>query len=340
MASPASSRGPGRRAVLLGAAAAAGLLVSGCGIDLDELRRVRLDDDEPVPTPPPGPDELARRAAVEDVDLLRRAAAAATGEGEQQKALLTRLVEHHAQQLDALGAADLVVETPTTAAQPPSASPTPSALPPLADLPAVEAAAATTALTWVGRTSGGMARLLASLAAAHAVHARRLAAALGQPLPPLPTPLTAASTAPASVTLSDDAASAVTAALQGEHAAVYAYGFVAARLTDRARAAALAALAEHEAAVDDLSDVLRAAERPVPAAEPAYRLPRPVTTPAEVQALALEVEERLATLHAGTVAASEGGVRILATDLLVRTASRAATWRGAAVALPGLPGDA
>ena len=336
MVSPASSRGPGRRAVLLGAAACAGLLVSGCGIDLDELRRVRLDDDQPLPRPTPGPDELARRAAVEDVDLLRRAAAAATGQGEQQEALLARLVEQHAVQLDALGAADLVVETPTTAAPSEPAPSTPVTLPPLPDLPALEAAAASTALTWVGRTSGAMARLLAALAAAHAVHARRLAAALGQPLPPLPTPLTDASTASGSIRLSDDAAAAVTTALQGEHAAAYAYGFVAARLTDGARAAAVAALAEHEDAVDELSDVLRAEERPVPAAEPAYRLPGPVTAPAEVQALALEVEERLAVLHADVVAAAEGGVRVLAADLLVRTASRAATWRGAAVALPGL----
>lgn len=340
MATPASSPGPGRRAVLLGAAASAALLVSGCGMDLDELRRVRLDDDEPLPTPTPGPDELARRAAVEDVDLLRRAAAAATAEGEQHAALLTRLVEHHAVQLDALGAADLVVETPRTTAPSEAAAPTQVALPPLEDLPALEAAAASTALTWVGRTSGGMARLLAALAAAHAVHARRLAAALGQPLPPLPTPLTDASTTSGSIRLSDDAAAAVTTALQGEHAAVYAYGLVAARLTERARTAAVAALEEHEDAVDELSDVLRAEERPVPAAEPAYRLPGPLTAPAEVQALALEIEERLSVLHADTVAASEGGVRILATDLLVRTASRAATWRGAAEALPGLRLDA
>lgn len=339
MALPATS-GPGRRAVLVGGAAWTGLLLAGCGLDLDELRRVRLDDDEPVPQPSPGPDELARRAAVADADLLRRAAAEALGQSPEHAPLLSLVADHHATQLDALGAADLTVETPTRAAATAAPSPASAPLPPITDLPAAEAAAAGAALTWVGRTSGGMARLLAALAAADAVHARALAASLGQPLPPLPSPLTAASTPSGPLEVSDRAAAAVTAALRGEHAAVYAYEVIAARLAGAAQAAAVAALAEHQDAVDALSGVLRSAEREVPPAEPAYRLPRPVAAPADLQALALEVEERLTALHGDVVAAADAGTRLLATDLLVRTASRAAAWRGSGVALPGLPVDA
>ena len=341
MAPPAAPGGPGRRAVLLGAAGSVGLLLlTGCGLDVEELRGLRWDDDEPVPPPTPGPDELARRAAVADADLLRRAAAAAADQAPEHADVLTAVAEAHAVHLDALRASHLAVDPPppqptTSAPTTPAADEARLALPPLADLPAAESAAATTALSWVVTASGGMARLLASLAAADAVHARLLAASLAQPLPALPSPLGAAGLTREPIPLREGAAAAVTAALEGEHAAVYAYDVVAARLTDDERAAALTARAEHEAAVAELSDVLDHAGRQVPPAEPAYRLPRPLSGRAEVVALAVSVEERLAALH-GDVVAAEPGVRLLGTDLLVRTADRAARWRGSGVPLPGL----
>jgi hypothetical protein len=344
MAPPAAPGGPGRRAVLLGVAGSAALLLTGCGLDLEELRRVRWDDDQPLPPPSPGPDELARRAAVADADLLHRAAIAALRP--EHAAVLTAIADAHVAHLEALGATDLRVETPpraTTGRPTEPAEPTTGdggetspAVPALADLPEAEIDAAATALTWLGRTSGGMARLLASIAAADAVHARLLASALGQPVPEVPSPLTAASATQGPLRLGEDAANAVTAAVQGEHAAVYAYDVVAARLAEDARAAALAARAEHDAAVEALSAVLDGADREVPAAEPAYQLPRPLSAPAELVALAVSVEERLSALHAGVVAAAGAGVRLLGADLLLRTAARAARWRGSAVPLPGM----
>lgn len=314
--------GVARRAVLLAAAAAP---LAGCGADLSRLRDVRLDDDEPSPEPSPGPDELARRDAARAADALQRATEAAAATAPQPLAgLLTAVADGHEAQLEALGRPG---DAPGT---PPATTPDAVGLP---DLPGAQSAAAFAALAPLERVSGPMARLLASVAAADAVHAQLLASAQGRPEPEPPSPITAATEGRWSGDLDDAAAAALEADLEGEYAAVHGYGYVAARLDGGARDAAQAALAAHEHAAARLGGLLRDAGRDVPAPAPAYELPEAVQDPA---ALALLLEERTAALHATAVARTDDGARLLAADLLVGAALRAAAWRGAPAPLPGL----
>lgn len=308
-----------RRAVLLAAAAAP---LAGCGADLSRLRDVRLDDGQPSPEPSPGPDELARRDAARAADALQRATeAAAVTAPEPLAGLLTAVAAGHGAQLEALGGSGPAPGTP------------PPATADAVGLPGAQSTAAFAALAPLQRVSGPMARLLASVAAADAVHAQLLASAQGQPEPEPPSPVTAATEGRWSGDLDDAAAAALGACLDGEYAAAHGYGYVAARLDDGARDVAQAALAAHEHAAARLGGLLRDAGRDVPAPAPAYELPDAGRDPA---ALALLLEERTATLHATAVARTDDGARLLAADLLVGAALRAAAWRGAAAPLPGL----
>lgn len=310
-----------RRAVLLAVAAAP---LAGCGADLSRLRDVRLDD-EPSPDPSPGPDELARRDAVTAAGALLRAAEAAAVTAPQPLAgLLTAVAAGHGAQLEALGGPDPAPGTPS--------GPTTDAVG-LPELPGAQSTAAFAALAPLERVSGPMARLLASVAAADAVHAQLLASAQGQREPQPPSPVTAATEGRWSGGLDDAAAAALGACLDGEYAAAHGYGYVAARLDDGARDVAQAALAAHEHAAARLGGLLRDAGRDVPAPAPAYELPEAGLDPV---VLALLLEERTAALHATAVARTDDGARLLAADLLVGAALRAAAWRGAPAPLPGL----
>jgi hypothetical protein len=62
-----------------------------------------------------------------------------------------------------------------------------------------------------------------------------------------------------------------------------------------------------------------------------------VTSAAEAVALAVELEERLGAVWADAVGDLSGALRALAARTLQDTAVRAAAWRGASVAFPGLP---
>nr|WP_196790830.1 DUF4439 domain-containing protein [Motilibacter aurantiacus] len=128
------------------------------------------------------------------------------------------------------------------------------------------------------------------------------------------------------------------AALAGEHAAVWAYGVVGARLPAGRAPQALAALAAHRARRDALERTLERASASPVAAAPAYDLPGPVTTPAQAVALGELVEERLAAAYADLVAAAEAEqLRATAARGVREAAVRAALWRGSSVPFPGLP---
>jgi Domain of unknown function (DUF4439) len=125
--------------------------------------------------------------------------------------------------------------------------------------------------------------------------------------------------------------------LGGEHAAVYAYGIVGARVTART-AEAMARLGydthvQRRAAVAAL--IVAAGGQPVPAA-PAYDLAVPARTPAQAEALAGIVEERAAVTYASLVAASAGAIRSSAAAWLTDAAVRQAGWSGRAATFPGL----
>jgi uncharacterized protein DUF4439 len=126
-------------------------------------------------------------------------------------------------------------------------------------------------------------------------------------------------------------------ALAAEHAAVYAYGVAGALLPGEAQREARAAHAGHLARRDRVAARITDAGADPVAPAPVYDLPGPVTDPASARALVTVVEERLAAVWADVVAVPAAAVRELAALVLQETAVRAAIWRGASVAFPGLP---
>jgi hypothetical protein len=140
------------------------------------------------------------------------------------------------------------------------------------------------------------------------------------------------------VTTGSTEVAALQAVLAGEHAALYGYGVVGARLRGRRRAEATEAYADHRARRDEVHALLveRGAE-PVPAAA-GYRLPAPVDDPGDAVVLAAGIEERLVVLWLDAVADLRGELRERAARAVQDTAVRAAGWRGTGEPFPGLVG--
>src|SRR5207245_3295746 len=86
-----------------------------------------------------------------------------------------------------------------------------------------------------------------------------------------------------------------------------------------------------------LAALLRARGAQPVAAEAAYRLPFAVHTAAAAVALAIYLEDGLATAYLGMVAVIDAATRKAAGLALQQCAVRAAAWRGASVAFPGMP---
>jgi hypothetical protein len=166
-----------------------------------------------------------------------------------------------------------------------------------------------------------LAQLLASIGACEAGHA---GTAGGEP--------------PAVRSTSD--ARAVRTALAAEHAALYGYGVLGARLSGTLRKTAKDMWNGHRAQRDELESVLSA--EPVPAAA-AYRLPVRVTDARSAARLAAALEDDLVAAYVGVAGLSAPDLRAFAADSAQRAAARAARWRekaGVAVprdAFPGLP---
>ena len=133
----------------------------------------------------------------------------------------------------------------------------------------------------------------------------------------------------------------LTTLLEAEHAAVYGYGVLGARLPDEPRALARSAYDAHRVRRDQL--VARLAERggdPEPP-PPAYDVA--VATPDEALALAVTLEEGLAVRWRDLVAGTDDRqLRELGLAGLRECALRAAQWRKASgispatLALPGV----
>lgn len=130
--------------------------------------------------------------------------------------------------------------------------------------------------------------------------------------------------------------SALQAALAGEHAAVWAYGVVGARLPAAQRPRALADLAAHRRARDLLQARLRARGATPVAPDPAYLLPFAVPDRGAALRLAAFVEHRLAADYVALLGATaDRPGRAAALAALTATATREAGWRLTA----GLPPD-
>lgn len=131
---------------------------------------------------------------------------------------------------------------------------------------------------------------------------------------------------------------ALQAALAGEHAAVYAYGVVGARLQGRSdeRAARTAYDVHRQRRTSLTRMVTGAGGTPVPAAA-AYDLGGPMATAAAARALAADVETRAGATYAGVVAAADAAVRQAAALWLADAAVRATGWSGQPPTFPGMP---
>jgi hypothetical protein len=123
--------------------------------------------------------------------------------------------------------------------------------------------------------------------------------------------------------------------LHGEHAAVYAYGVVTARVTPGLRTRARTCWTAHLSDRDDLIRLLTAAGARAPAASPAYDIKGPPSTSSAAVELAATVESRLATLAASAVGATTGSTRVVAAELLVAAARHQTGWVPDVAALPG-----
>ncbi|GGV37716.1 hypothetical protein GCM10010495_63680 [Kitasatospora herbaricolor] len=238
----------------------------------------------------------------------------------------------------------------------------------VAELGAAERRTAEARLADLPAASADLARLLAAVSASDALHA----VALGDTTPvtaPAPTPTASASAsgpagasasatspsatspsaAPATGTgpgspaagaapLPDGTATALQSALAAEHAAVYGYGVVGAKLPDEAqRTDARAAYATHEARRDTWRRLLAGAGATPGAAAAGYQLPFAVADAAGATRLAAHIEARLTDVYGELVAALPADRRVAAADALRGTALQARRWGSAVTAFPGLP---
>ncbi|MQS12299.1 ferritin-like domain-containing protein [Streptomyces kaniharaensis] len=146
---------------------------------------------------------------------------------------------------------------------------------------------------------------------------------------------TASATGPA---LGNEALTALQGALSAEHAAIYGYGVVGAKLPeDQQRADARTAYAAHQARRDAWQRLLAGSGATPVAAAGGYQLPFPITDAAGAARLAAHIETRLTTVYADVVAAVPGPQRATAADALREAALRAHRWGAAPTAFPGLP---
>ncbi|MGW3294779.1 ferritin-like domain-containing protein [Streptomyces xiamenensis] len=129
---------------------------------------------------------------------------------------------------------------------------------------------------------------------------------------------------------------ATQAALAAEHAAVYGYGVVGARIGSERDAEVREAYTGHRARRDALRRTVLDLGAVPEAAAAAYALPFEVTDAATAQALAADLEARLAGAYADLVLVATGAARRDAAAALRESAVRAARWSGTGTAFPGL----
>lgn len=326
----------------------------------------------------PDPDEPVRLRAVDATDALLAGydallAGAGAGQAGQLQPLRAEVLQHRAALAAGLpGPSASPSLSQSTSLSPsaggsgsPSGSPGSSSAtapaPPVATvaaLAALERQTAQTRLADLGAASPGLARLLASVSAAGVLHAVALgdtapaAAPLPGPTDPPGGPATPSGTAPASPDASPapsggtagtapEALTALQGALAAEHAAIYGYGVVGARLPeDQQRTDARTALAAHQARRDAWQRLLGGAGATPGAAAAGYQLPFAVTDAAGAGRLAAHLESRLTAVYADLVAAVAAPQRGSAADALRDCALRARRWGAAPTAFPGLPDPA
>ncbi|MBA8949579.1 DUF4439 domain-containing protein [Actinomadura namibiensis] len=135
-------------------------------------------------------------------------------------------------------------------------------------------------------------------------------------------------------------------ALKAEHAAVYGYGVLGARLRGTHQATARVMWNLHRARRDALAERLTAAGATPEAAAPVYRLPVRPTSGRTAGELAAALEDAVVAALVGAAGAADAGLRSWAARAMQESAGNAAHWRTAigrppgAGAFPGLPAAA
>ncbi|MFI9275881.1 ferritin-like domain-containing protein [Kitasatospora sp. NPDC052896] len=335
---------PSRRTLLTAGTLAVAALLAGCtgGARPAPAPPVRADPDQPL---------RMRAVAASDALLERYAAVLAGPAGADPR--LRPLRDETLRQRAALAAGLPGGGSPSpSASHPPrpSGSPTgaPAPAPTLAALATAERTTAQDRLADLTAASPGLARLLASVSAAGARHAVLLGDRTALVVPPLaantaaivpgatasPSPVRAAPT-----TASTGGTAALQAALAAEHAAVYGYGVIGAKVppTGPAHDQAWADYTTHQARRDAWQRLLSAAGATPVQAAPGYQLPFAVTDAADAARLGAELETRLTAVYADLVAGSSGAVRLSAAAALRECVLTAQQWGTTSGPLPGLP---
>jgi len=204
-----------------------------------------------------------------------------------------------------------------------------------ASLAAAELSATGTSAADINAVSGGLAGLLASIAACRTLHAQALGHAQD---PGSSTTPTLTLTVTKSADPSDDAPSvdALQALLSAENAAIFAFGALGPHLTGSQLTSAHAAFDLHRNQRDVLTDAIAARGAAPQAAEATYRLPFAVGDAASACRLAALVETRLTAVCADAVSAASGDCRTFAAWALAQAALRAQAWGTPITASPGL----
>ena len=129
-------------------------------------------------------------------------------------------------------------------------------------------------------------------------------------------------------------------ALAGEHAALYVYGVLGARVSasaDPDLATRLSsAYAVHRGRRDQLTSMVRTAHGSPVAAHTSYEVPTPARTAAQITTAARVVEQRCADVYAETVGATSRSDRQWAIDALLDAAVRQLSFGAGAERWPGV----
>jgi hypothetical protein len=129
--------------------------------------------------------------------------------------------------------------------------------------------------------------------------------------------------------------------LAGEHAALYVYGVLGARVSDSGQpvlaARLTAAYTTHRGRRDQLTAMVRAAGGEPVAAELSYRLPNASRTAPQLRAGAAVTERRCAAVYAAAVGSTSRTDRQWAIDALADAAVRELSFGGRPAAFPGVP---
>jgi hypothetical protein len=129
---------------------------------------------------------------------------------------------------------------------------------------------------------------------------------------------------------------ALQSALAAEHAAVYGYGVVGAYLGGAEQDEAKTDWHAHLLARDELVAMITRLGGTPTAAHVAYELPLRVTDPRTARLLAIQLEDGVTRAYLAVVAVRNQPLREWAAMAMRPPALRAARWRGATLAFPGL----